>query len=141
VQPNVDAGLSAGPPTAEARGGFGGMMGRMARSQGAAVKAPRAPGGGGIPALRRSLPESEQQPQVAKVRQIGTKTFYFKNGRWVDSSVTPEEDAKAVKIVQFSDDYFKIARAQKAEYNQYFSQAEPVTVKLEGTVYHVDPAP
>jgi hypothetical protein len=43
--------------------------------------------------------------------------------------------------VQLSDDYFKVARAQKAEYNQYFSQAEPVTVKLDGTVYHVDPAP
>jgi Ca-activated chloride channel family protein len=85
VPPNGDAGLSAGPPTAEVRGAIGGL-GRMARSQGAAVKAPRAPGGGGIPALRRSLPESEQQPHVAKVRQIGTKTFYFKNrpvGRFV----------------------------------------------------------
>ena len=30
---------------------------------------------------------------------------------------------------------------QKAEYNQYFSQAEPVTVKLDGKVYHIDPAP
>ena len=46
----------------------------------------------------------------AKVRQIGTKTFYFKNGRWVDSSVKPDEDAKAEKIVQFSDGYFRLAR-------------------------------
>ena len=75
------------------------------------------------------------------VRQIGAKTFYFKNARWVDSTVTPEEDAKAVKIAQFSDEYFRIARTQKAEYNQYLSQADPVTVKLEGTVYHIDPAP
>ena len=77
----------------------------------------------------------------AKVRQIGTKTFYFKNGRWVDSSVKPDEDAKAEKIVQFTDDYFRLAREQKAEYNQYLSQEEPVTVKLEGKVYHIDPAP
>jgi Ca-activated chloride channel family protein len=76
----------------------------------------------------------------AKVRQIGKKTFYFKNGRWVDSSVTPEDDSKAVVVVQFSDDYFRLARSQKAEYNQYLSQAEPVTVKLEGKVYRVDPA-
>jgi Ca-activated chloride channel family protein len=77
----------------------------------------------------------------AKVRQIGTKTFYFKNGRWVDSSVKPEDDAKAAKVVQFSEDYFRLARSQKAEYNQYFSQEEPVTVKLDGQVYHIDPAP
>ena len=77
----------------------------------------------------------------SKVRQIGTKTFYFKNGRWVDSSVKPDEDAKAEKVVQFSDDYFRLAREQKAEYNQYFSQDEPVTVKLDGKVYHIDPAP
>jgi Ca-activated chloride channel family protein len=77
----------------------------------------------------------------AKVRQIGTKTFYFKDGRWVDSSVKPEEDAKAEKVVQFTDSYFRLAGTQKAEYNQYFSQEEPVTVKLEGKVYHIDPAP
>jgi Ca-activated chloride channel family protein len=94
-----------------AAGGMGGMMGR-----------------------------GETAPQ-ARVRQIGTKTFYFKNGRWVDESVKPEEDAKATKVVQFTEDYFRLARSQKAEYNQYFSQEEPITVKLEGQVYHIDPAP
>ena len=94
---------------------------------------------------RKEVEELEKELQEAQssqsnVRQIGAKTFYFKDGRWVDSSVKPEEDAKAVKIAQFSDDYFRIARTQKAEYNQYLSQAEPVTVKLEGTVYRIDPA-
>ncbi len=86
-------------------------------------------------------PNQPAQSPQAKVRQIGTKTFYFKNGRWVDSSVKPEEDAKAEKVVQFSEGYFRLARDQKAEYNQYFSQDEPVTVKLDGKVYHIDPAP
>jgi Ca-activated chloride channel family protein len=85
--------------------------------------------------------EAQAGPPQAKVRQIGTKTFYFKNGRWVDASVQPDEDAKAEKVVQFTEDYFRLARSQKAEYNQYFSQEEPVTVKLEGRVYHIDPAP
>ena len=89
--------------------------------------------------LENDLREAESSETT--VRQIGAKTFYFKNARWVDSSVKPEEDAKAVKIAQFSDEYFRLARTQKAEYNQYLSQAEPVTVKLEGTVYHIDPAP
>ena len=74
-----------------------------------------------------------------KVRQIGAKTFYWKNQRWVDSSVTPDEDAKATVVTQLTDAYFQLARTQKAEYNQYLSQTEPVTVKLDGKVYHVDP--
>jgi Ca-activated chloride channel family protein len=81
-----------------------------------------------------------QQSRAAKVRQIGSKTFYWKNKRWVDSEVKPEEDAKAIVVNQLSDEYFQLARTQKAEYNQYMSQAEPVTVKLDGKVYHVEPA-
>ena len=42
-------------------------------------------------------------------------------------------------VTQLTDDYFQLARTQKAEYNQYLSQSEPVTVKLDGKVYHVDP--
>jgi Ca-activated chloride channel family protein len=42
-------------------------------------------------------------------------------------------------MTQFSDDYFQLARAQKAENNQYLSLDEPVTVKLDGKVYRIDP--
>jgi Ca-activated chloride channel family protein len=94
----------------------------------------------GKPMIAMAEREQAGSPQ-AKVRQIGTKTFYFKDGRWVDSSVKPDEDAKAEKLVQFTEDYFRLARSQKAEYNQYLSQEEPVTVKLDGKVYHIDPAP
>ena len=79
------------------------------------------------------------KPPRAKVRQIGTKTFYFKNNRWVDSTVTPDENAKASVIVQFSDSYFSLAGTQNTEYNQYLSLPEPVTVKLDGKVYQIDP--
>ena len=87
---------------------------------------------------RRRAPQVSHGPDrtpsrsQAKVRQIGTKTFYWKNSRWVDSSVTPDEDAKATVVTQFTDAYFQLARTQKAEYNQYLSQTEPVTVKLDG---------
>ena len=131
--------------------GGGGMMGGMARRgeqqrqrYGRIVDREAKEKGvvGGYAGVRQQnrADESGQSSQV-NVRQIGAKTFYFKNGRWVDSSVKPEEDAKAVKIAQFSDDYFRLARTQKAEYNQYLSQSEPVTVKLEDTVYHIDPVP
>jgi Ca-activated chloride channel family protein len=141
--------LSSGLPVPRVQGQGVGMMGGM--------------GGGMGPSSGQRLGRSPQQAQAkrapaaptsvnhygpiaagvarARVRQIGTKTFYFKNGRWVDSSVKPEDDARAQKVVQFSDDYFRLARSQKAEYNPFFSQEEPVTVKLDGQVYQIDPAP
>lgn len=77
-------------------------------------------------------------PLEAKVRLIGPKTFYWKKGRWIDSSVTDDEDAKATVLVQLSDAYFELARTQTAEFNQYLSQAEPVTVKIQNTVYRIE---
>src|SRR5262249_34634934 len=55
------------------------------------------------------------------VRNLGTKTFYRKADRWVDSEVKPEEETKAVVLEQFSDEFFKVARNQSAEQNQYFT--------------------
>ena len=94
---------------------------------------------GGAPGVRL-MNEGEAQNVQTKLRQVGSKTFYFKANRWVDSTVMPEEDAKARLIRQFSDDFFKLARSQSAELNQYLTFTEPVTIKLAGTVYRIDPA-
>ena len=126
----VDAGAAAAGPAGGGMAGSRMMAGGYGYPVAAPAADPRAPSGVGSPA---SLDRA--------VRQIGAKTFYWKNKRWVDSSVTPDEDAKATMVTQLSDAYFQLARTQKAEYNQYLSQTEPVTVKLDGTVYHVDPAP
>ncbi len=77
---------------------------------------------------------------AAMVRQIGSKTFYYKNNRWIDSTVKPEDDAKAVVIAQFSDQFFDLARSQTPEMNQYLTFTEPVTVNLDGRVYRFDPS-
>jgi Ca-activated chloride channel family protein len=78
------------------------------------------------------------QKPSATVRHVGAKTFFRKGDRWVDSSVTPEDEAKAVVIRQFSDEFFRLARDQKAEMNQYLTFEEPVTVKLDGRVYRFE---
>ena len=85
----------------------------------------------GIPGQARSAADN--------VRNVGTKTFYRKADRWVDSEVKPEEDAKAIVLEQFSDDFFKLARDQAAEQNQYLTFEEPVTVALAGRVYRIEP--
>lgn len=83
---------------------------------------------------------SQESEGIASMRQIGSKTFYFKNNRWLDSTVKPEEDAKALVVKQFSDEFFKLARTQKTELNQYLTFRESVTVKLDDKVYRFDPA-
>ena len=129
---------SYGKPVTGGAAGAGMMAGRMLGGGGG--------GGNGQfgfapPYAAQGQPSAATIPSLERtVRLIGTKTFYWKNQRWVDSSVTPDDDAKATVVTQLTDAYFQLARTQKAEYNQYMSQAEPVTVKLDGKVYHVDPA-
>jgi Ca-activated chloride channel family protein len=149
--------LSAAPGGAMAsrgagstRLGYGGMMGGMgmggmaagdsAGQNGAAgprTKAARRLGR--VPALAESHLADRQVQAEAKMRQVGSKTFYFKENRWIDSTVKPEEDAKAKLIRQFSDEFFKLARSQSAEMNQYLTFTEPVTLRLGDTVYRIDP--
>jgi Ca-activated chloride channel family protein len=132
-------------------GAMGGMMGGHGPGQNAAGRAAlarrAAPAGGiyGYNVQREGqLPalEAEQAGKdlKAKVRQIGAKTFYFKDNRWIDSTVKPEEDAKARVIRQFSDEFFHLARSQSAEWNQYLTFSEPVTLRLAEGVYRIDPA-
>ena len=77
---------------------------------------------------------------VTTVRQVGTKTFFRKGDRWVDSAVKPEDEAMAVVLEQFSDDYFKLANSQSAEMNQYLTFDEAVTVTLGAKVYRIEAA-
>ncbi len=97
--------------------------------------------GFGIPATAASPAAGKPvQTRENKIRHIGTKTFYWKNDRWIDSEVRPDEEAGATVVPQMSEAYFELARKQSPASNEYFSQAEPVTVKLDGKVYRVDPA-
>ena len=94
----------------------------------------------GSPGQAVGVKDAEGNDTVAEtVRQVGAKTFYFKDNGWVDSAVGPDELGKAVVLKQFSDDFFNLTRSQSAEQNQYFTFAERVTVKLDGKVYRVDP--
>jgi len=113
-------------------GGMGGMMGR-GRGNLPALGAPSAPG------MMAGMGQAGRNPE-AMIRRVGEKTFYLKDHRWVDSSVKPEEDARARLVRQFSDEYFKLARSQGAELNQYLAFTEPVVVKLGSEVYRIEPA-
>jgi Ca-activated chloride channel family protein len=91
------------------------------------------------PGLVVRMKDAEGNEAVAEtVRQVGSKTFYYRDRGWIDSAVGADEEGRAVVLKQFSDDYFKLARTQSAEQNQYLTFAERVTVKLGGTVYRIE---
>ncbi len=134
------AGMMGGPGGQGAMGGaVGGMMGRAPssdlRRQLVGKSSAPLPAVGTTAGLGVAGPGQGQ----ASVRQVGNKTFFRKDNRWVDSEVKPEDEAKARTVEQFSDEFFKLARSQSAEQNQYLSFDEAVTVNLGGQVYRVDP--
>ncbi|OHB82263.1 MAG: hypothetical protein A2V98_21480 [Planctomycetes bacterium RBG_16_64_12] len=127
----------AGPAMAAPAAGPGGMPGGF--------------GGAGAPA--RGLPpvqlyagaaelaEADEEMQAAgqTVRQIGNRAFYRRGERWVDSTVTEEQEKKAVRVQQFSDEYFALARRHGRELSQYMVFDEPVLVNLKDQAYLIEP--
>ena len=114
-------------------GGFGGRMGTMGGGMGAGM-------GGGLGPASGIVVEDARGTKtvVGTVRQIGAKTFYRKGDHWVDSTVTPEQESRATRVVQFSDEFFRLAQSQKAELNQYLAFDEPVTVNLNERTYRFE---
>jgi Ca-activated chloride channel family protein len=113
-----------------------------------ADQAPAASGGGGgfgggvstlslDPAQGAAAHESE--PAKETVRSIGRKTFFRKQDRWQDSTVTPDAEAQAIRIVQFSPEYFELAAAHDGRWSSYFTFSEPLVINLEGKTYRIDP--
>ena len=153
---NIPASASAGKPTGLGGGGLGGgglgprsngppvTVGLQGVSTGGSAFTPDLSKGSfalGTAVQNVRVKDAEGNETVAtSVRQVGKKTFYFKDNRWIDSTVKPEQDAKANIVKQFSDDFFKLARAQKNELNQYLTFEQPVTVELDGAVYRINPA-
>jgi Ca-activated chloride channel family protein len=144
--------LSAGQPARPGVAPSGRMMGRGLGGYGgmgaggpapgavstyAAAPVASAPAPGQL-AVARDAEGREQA--VGTVRQVGAKTFYLRNGTWVDSAVTPEDEKKAKAITQFSDAYFALARERSSEENQYLTFREPVVVRLaDGQVFRIEP--
>ncbi|MCY2968420.1 MAG: VIT domain-containing protein [Planctomycetota bacterium] len=104
----------------------------------------------GLDRARKSLAESrgrgtvvqdaEGQISVARqVQNVGQKTFFFKENRWNDSTVTPEQAKTAQRVTQFSQEYFDLASANGGQLAKYLAFEEPLLVNLNGTIYQIDP--
>lgn len=108
-------------------GGFGGMGGGLAAMAGRPGSAPIA------------RDQEGKARVVDTVRNIDGKTFFLKEDRWIDSSVSPEEEKAATVLEQFSEPYFALARNQRGEQNRYLAFHQTVVVKIDGKVYRIEP--
>ena len=73
------------------------------------------------------------------VRNIGQKTFFMKNHRWQDSTVNEEQEKKAIRIKQFSKEYFDLAAKHGGTLAKYLAFDEPVILNLGNETYQIDP--
>ena len=82
---------------------------------------------GGLPALEQT------------VRNVGAKSFYRRGKRWVDADVTETQEKKAIRVKQFSDEYFKLAEQQGGKLSQYLVFDEALLVNFDGQAYLIEP--
>jgi hypothetical protein len=75
----------------------------------------------------------------ANVQQVGQKAFFKKQNVWQDSTVTADQAKNAVRITQFSKEYFDLAASHGGTMAQYMAFTEPVLVNLGGKTYRIEP--
>lgn len=136
------------------------FKGRLQAAETAPLALPGAGGGyAGGPAdkakdaaLAKKLNEAKGQRVVTQnaagdaevldsVRNLGQKTFFYKEKRWQDSTVTAEQVKNAKHVTQFSREYFDLAASHGGTLAKYLAFEEPVLVNLGTITYQIDPAP
>jgi Ca-activated chloride channel homolog len=68
-------------------------------------------------------------------RQIGRKTFFERDGRLVDSTVTEEQEKSCQKIERYSREYFDLIEQHGKHVAQYLALDVPVVINLDGQTY------
>jgi Ca-activated chloride channel family protein len=75
-----------------------------------------------------------KQVQLKEVKYVAGKTFFYRNGMWIDS--TYAKNQKVMQIQNFSDAYFQISNAA-ADLNQYLALGENVIVNYRGQAIQI----
>jgi len=81
--------------------------------------------------------EEGEQVQIQNVKYVAGKTFFYRNGTWIDSTYAKEQ--KMVQIQNFSDAYFQISNAAE-DLNQYLALGENVIVNYRGQAIQISNA-
>jgi Ca-activated chloride channel family protein len=126
-------------------GGYGGALGGM-RAGGIVSRKKLDQSGVDNLSLSRGSAVLSQDAEgevrvLDSVRNLGQKTFFRKDKRWQDSTVTADQVKNATRVVQFSQEYFDLAASHGGILAKYLAFEEPVVVNLGNRTYQIDPAP
>ncbi len=104
-------------------------------ASGAAANSPSAPAIA-APAEGGEASRDEEGQKVAEnVRSIGSKVFYRRGDRWVDSAVTAEQEKNPIKIERFSREYFDLVDKHGRDVAKYMTFDDPVVIEIDGKAY------
>jgi Ca-activated chloride channel homolog len=125
-----------------------GTGGGLARDMPAPMSAPKeaAAATTGETAVRQSKRARAQQEAVreddevlraeAGAQKVGDKTFYLREGVWVDSEFKTEAKLPETALAFGSDEYFELLK-REPQLARFFSLGERVVVVYKGRVYRV----
>jgi len=119
-----EASASAGPGGMGGLGGFGGAMGRPPAQAATPSAAAR---------------EMAQAATGQTMRQIGSRTFYRRQGQWIDSTLTERQQQTPRRIKRFSEEYFELARRFGRQISQYLVFDEPVLLNVDQEAVLIEP--
>jgi hypothetical protein len=92
----------------------------------------QAPAAGSV---KLQVLSEDREVEVDTVRQIGGKTFFLRNSRWVDSTMTDEQENQIRTIKRYSPEYFRLASKYGQSAAKYLAMDGDITVVLGGQAY------
>ncbi|MBN2024109.1 MAG: VWA domain-containing protein [Pirellulales bacterium] len=102
--------------------------------------APGQAGMGGMGGFGGGLEKADRELQSAgeTIRNVSNRAFYRRDNRWIDATLTAEQEKNPTRVKQFSRDYFDLAQRYGRELSQYLTFDEPVVVNLDGQAYLIE---
>ncbi len=89
---------------------------------------------GALQAPQAFLDAEGREQKVTKIAQIGNRTFFNKNGLWVDSEY--EGKIEAIRVKNLSEAYFKLL-SEVPEIGRFLALGDEVIFFLQGKAIHI----
>ncbi len=82
--------------------------------------------------------KKEADQAIQNVRQVGSKTFFRRTDRWVDSAVTADQEKVAIRVQRFSPEFFQLIEKNGGDVAKYLASDEPMIVQVGAQVYRIE---
>jgi Ca-activated chloride channel family protein len=95
----------------------------------------------GADAFQFAAPEAAGEVKKAgeTIRNVGNRAFYRRGGQWIDSTLKEDQQQQAIRVKQFSREYFNLAKRYGKRLTQYLVFDEPAIINVENQAYLIEP--